>query len=137
MNVDVLTNLQDEYKLACKDLTRRLKKSKRKEWRKKCSNLENDIWGAGTKIVRKYIGGCSCPFTLEDEQKMETVSHPFSRKENDWEKGETEIAITELTRKVFMESSAREKGKGKGRGSRQDTSGGYYTGRNSYSASIR
>lgn len=80
--------LQMQYKDSCKELKRLIFCSKREHWKNLCSELENDVWGAGYKIAMKHLGSQSLPYNLSLDQKTEIIEYLFPKREDQWIRGE-------------------------------------------------
>lgn len=80
--------LQTQYKDSCKELKRLIFRSKREHWKNLCSELENDVWGSGYKIVMKHLGSQSLPYNLSLDQKTEIIEQLFPKREDQWIRGE-------------------------------------------------
>lgn len=70
------------YKDKRRQLSRAINTAKRSAWSKICSDLDDDIWGTGFKMVNGTLADRT-PYNLTEERKLEIVAHLFPREQEE------------------------------------------------------
>lgn len=94
------------FKTARKTLTKAIKDSKKRCWRRLCDDIERDPWGLGYKIVTQKLGAFGPP-ELKDSETMDAIvgglfpTHPVTEEAADYR----DLAVPEFTETELLSAS--------------------------------
>lgn len=97
----ITTNAWTEYQVSRKEMRNAIKKSKRKQWKKLCEQIDADIWGDGYKIAMKCVIGFA-PRPRFTMGKMEEIVRYLFLTENPANKASENNTVIDVTNAVIM-----------------------------------
>lgn len=106
-NPNLAAAAKTKYKDSKRDLNRLIRQSKREHWRGLCSELNDDIWGQGYRLVMQNLKSTPLPFQLAEQRKMKIISALFPTRQDILTKEDLEEEPTEFSIKELNEAAAK------------------------------